>query len=141
MQKSTPSFLWGQYSDSGWWYYFPVAFVLKTPLPTLILLAWAVVRLIMCAVHRLGSRSCPTMLDAAALLVPAAGYFAFALVTDINLGYRHLLPVLPFLAVSGRSRKHRSKMGSIVSCLPRLHPTQRRTTSRLFHFPRNMVNI
>ncbi len=40
-----------------------------------------------------------TPFDLAALLIPAAGYFAIALTTDINLGYRHLLPVLPFLYV------------------------------------------
>jgi hypothetical protein len=39
------------------------------------------------------------LLDDVALLVPALGYFAFAMTTDINLGYRHLLPMLPFLAV------------------------------------------
>jgi len=33
------------------------------------------------------------------LLIPALGYFAIALTTDINLGYRHILPVLPFLIV------------------------------------------
>ena len=37
--------------------------------------------------------------DLAALLIPAAGYFAIALTTDINLGYRHLLATLPFLYV------------------------------------------
>ncbi len=44
LQMSTPSFLLGRYSDQGWWNYFPVAFLLKTPLPTLILLVWAVGR-------------------------------------------------------------------------------------------------
>ncbi|VAW32281.1 hypothetical protein MNBD_CHLOROFLEXI01-2637, partial [hydrothermal vent metagenome] len=38
LQKGTPAFLAGNYSDSGWWSYFPIAFLLKTPLPTLILL-------------------------------------------------------------------------------------------------------
>ena len=32
-----PTFLFGQISRTGWWYYFPVTFALKTPLPTLIL--------------------------------------------------------------------------------------------------------
>ncbi|MFO7678686.1 MAG: hypothetical protein R6X34_01420 [Chloroflexota bacterium] len=41
LEKSTPAFLLGQYSDHGWWYYFPAAFALKTPLPTLILLVLA----------------------------------------------------------------------------------------------------
>ncbi|MCZ7668399.1 MAG: hypothetical protein M5U34_15005 [Chloroflexi bacterium] len=26
LQKSTPAFLLGRYSDQGWWVYFPVAF-------------------------------------------------------------------------------------------------------------------
>ena len=34
-----PSFLLGANSPTGWWYYFPVAFAVKTPLPTLILIA------------------------------------------------------------------------------------------------------
>ena len=99
MQKSTPAFLMREYSDSGWWYYFPVAFLLKTPLPLLIMLVWALVRLVLCAMRRLEVNQYLSVVDVAALLVPAAGYFIFALTTDINLGYRHLLPVLPYLAV------------------------------------------
>ncbi len=97
LQVSTPSFLAGQYSDSGWWFYFPVAFLLKTPLPSLILLGWAAgVTLWRLFKRERGSLS---LLDQAALLIPGLGYFAIALATDINLGYRHLLPVLPFLWV------------------------------------------
>ncbi len=108
LQKATPSFLLGQYSDSGWWYYFPVAFALKTPLPTLLLLALAVV--LKSKDLRLTIKSHTTtfptiinyqssIINYSFLLLPPLGYFAFALTTDINLGYRHLLPVLPFLAV------------------------------------------
>lgn len=97
MLHSTPAFLLGDFSDSGWWYYFPVAFLLKTPLPTLLLIGGA---LALAAARLLRARPAPpALLDAAALLLPALGYFAFALTTSINLGYRHLLPVLPFLAV------------------------------------------
>lgn len=106
MQKSTPSFLHGAYSDSGWWYYFPVAFLLKTPLPTLLLLAAAaILRGKQYLLQRdrepkrEGISRRQMILHDAALLIPALGYFAFALTTDINLGYRHILPVLPFLYV------------------------------------------
>ncbi len=96
LQQSTPAFLAGRYSDSGWWTYFPVAFVLKTPLPTLILLATAVVGLGWLVLRqKLAGR----WLVLAALLIPPLGYFGIALTTDINLGYRHLLPVLPFFVV------------------------------------------
>ncbi len=92
LQKSTPSFLWGQYSDSGWWTYFPAAFLLKTPLPALFLLGWTAVALFL---RRLRHDS----LTLAALLIPSLGYFGIALTTDVNLGYRHILPVLPYLSV------------------------------------------
>ena len=97
LQKETPAFLLGQHSDSGWWYYFPVAFLLKTPLPTLLLLAWAAGFALWQRRRQLPSPFHPT--DLAALLIPPAGYLAMALTSEINLGYRHLLPLLPFLAV------------------------------------------
>lgn len=97
MQVSTPAFLMGQHSDSGWWYYFPVAFVLKTPLPVVLLLAIVLIRIAIITVKK---QAYPGQsFDLAALLIPGLGYFVFALTTDINLGYRHLLPVLPFLYV------------------------------------------
>ena len=220
LQVGTPAFLMGRYSDSGWWWYFPVAFGLKTPLPVLLLLLWALFRigktLFLTRQHpstaenppvpvspfyslhptaglvpsasedadsARGSRPLPSaskdvdsaadarhgtsaahrglkptaatpnplkqvaagnalqrvlldshrfqpvgaghrlpaaedadsavatrhsllttayrqqIIDYACLLIPATGYFAIALTTDINLGYRHLLPVLPFLYV------------------------------------------
>lgn len=96
LQKSTPAFLAGHYSDSGWWVYFPIAFLLKTPLPTLILLLGAGLGLLRLAWRR---QLTGRWLTLAALLIPPIGYFGFALTTDINLGYRHLLPVLPFFFV------------------------------------------
>lgn len=102
MQKATPSFLLGQYSDSGWWYYFPVAFLLKTPLPTLLLLAAAFIIYLRLTINDLRKGSQSSIVNHQSsifLLVPALGYFAIALTTDINLGYRHILPVLPFLFV------------------------------------------
>ncbi|VAW31347.1 hypothetical protein MNBD_CHLOROFLEXI01-4245, partial [hydrothermal vent metagenome] len=96
LQKSTPAFLAGNYSDSGWWTYFPVAFLLKTPLPTLILLLLAFSSLFWLAIkQKLGDR----WLTIGALLIPPVGYFTIALTSEINLGYRHLLPILPFLIV------------------------------------------
>lgn len=102
LQKETPSFLLGHYSDSGWWYYFPVAFLLKTPIPTLLLLLLAFWR-------QVGNRKRPVShspfnIHHSFLLIPALGYFAIALTTDINLGYRHLLPVLPLLVIFAASQ-------------------------------------
>ena len=99
LQVETPAFLLGNFRTTGWWYYFPVAFLLKTPLPTMALLLGAfIVTGKTIWVKRLGL-TWADVIDLLALLLPAAGFFAIALTTDINLGYRHILPVLPFLYV------------------------------------------
>lgn len=105
LQTTTPAFLAGEYSPTGWWYYFPVAFILKTPLPVLILLAVAFIArgaTYIQAFRRPHARpvlAARHIFNDAALLVPGLGYFAIALSSEINLGYRHLLPLLPFTAV------------------------------------------
>ena len=84
-----PAFLMGQRSTRGWWYYFPVAFALKTPLPSLFALIGALASLAWCRLRRA---------EAPLLLVPAI-YVAVSMTSLLNIGYRHLLPVLPFLWV------------------------------------------
>jgi 4-amino-4-deoxy-L-arabinose transferase-like glycosyltransferase len=88
------TFLLGRYSDLGWWYYFPVAFALKTTVAFLGLaiasLLWALWRLL---VRRDG--------QLLFLLAPIAAYLAISLTSSINIGIRHFLPVYPFLFVLG----------------------------------------
>jgi hypothetical protein len=99
LQVSTPSFLLGRYSDSGWRYYFPVAFLLKTPIPSLLLMGWAFIWAARRFRHLASDSKGSFAFNLSALLIPPAGYFLIALTSEINLGYRHLLPVLPFLFV------------------------------------------
>ncbi len=83
--SASPNYLWGEIKETGWWYYFVVALLVKTPLPTLILwvLSW----------FRRPARS------ALFILLPAVLYFLTTLTSNLNIGYRHLLPMLPLLAV------------------------------------------
>lgn len=85
--------LMGQYNDLGWWYYFPVAFALKTTIPFLLVavvgLGWAVWRLIRRDQRFLW------------LVVPVGVYLAISLTSHINIGIRHFLPVYPFLFIAG----------------------------------------
>jgi hypothetical protein len=83
------SFLLGAYSSKGWWYYFPVAFALKTPLPTLILI---IATLIFVYRRRTWRSTLP-------LLIPVVIYFAICLASPFHIGYRHLLPLLPCLFI------------------------------------------
>jgi hypothetical protein len=98
------AFLMGQVSMHGWWTYFPVAFVLKTPLLTLGLLGvsvWDTVRTI-CSVRSSNLLTADFgrwwREDAALLLYPAA-YFGLAMASSLNIGFRYILPIVPFLIV------------------------------------------
>jgi len=81
----------GQFSATeGFWSYFPVAFAVKTPLPTLMIL---IVGLNMFLRGRLNRTR------ALFLLVPAVVYFSLAVASRANIGLRYILPVYPFLFV------------------------------------------
>ena len=84
------AFLLGQASADGFWSYFPVAFTVKTPLPTLILLfigLWMLIRGRLSRMHGFF------------LIVPAISYFSFAVWSWANIGVRYILPIYPFLFV------------------------------------------
>ncbi|HEY3580545.1 MAG TPA: phospholipid carrier-dependent glycosyltransferase [Pyrinomonadaceae bacterium] len=86
--------LLGMYGRMGWWYYFPVAFALKTTLPFLLLsvlaMGWAIFRV---AKHR--------DLRFVWLLAPTLIYSVFVLFSHINIGVRYLAPIFPFLMIAG----------------------------------------
>lgn len=80
-------YLFGELYAGGRWYYFPVSFLLKTPVPLLVLvlatLRWK---------SNLKFSSC-------CLLLPPAIYLLVAMQSEVNIGNRHILPVYPFLIV------------------------------------------
>ncbi len=82
------TFLLGEINQGGWWYYFPVVFLAKTPLPTLLLIALAL--FVPLWRRRIDwQQGWP--------LLVAAIWIGTAMAGRINVGYRHLLPVLPLL--------------------------------------------
>jgi len=85
------SFLRGRYSARGFRTFFLWSFILKTPLVTLAAIAAAVVLAL--------RRRDPWSSEVAFLLVPAGLYTVASVVSGINIGHRHLLPVYPFLFV------------------------------------------
>ena len=80
----------GETSANGFWSYFPVAFIVKTPLPTLVLL---VVALVSWGLRPSRRR---TLL---VLLIPPLLYFLAAMWSKLNIGLRHILPIYPFIFV------------------------------------------
>lgn len=90
------AYLCGRYSTRGWRSYFPIAFAIKTPLPTLLLVAAGCAAL----VRRRAPLRAPGLL--LGLGTFAAVYGAYAVLGHINIGHRHLLPLYPvLLAVAG----------------------------------------
>jgi hypothetical protein len=87
------SFLMGQLSRDGWWYYCLVAFALKTPIPLLLFLAAGFVLLCVKAVRR------AVTVDDLVLWVPIVVIFAFFSVELRSIGLRYVLPVYPFAFV------------------------------------------
>ncbi len=103
-----PAFFLGHYSDSGWLAYFPVAFLLKTPLPSLALIAASLV------FFRAGT---PLRLrDVLFLLVPVGVVFALVVPAKINIGVRYLTPIYPFLFVAA------SRLATVRFARPWLAP-------------------
>jgi Flp pilus assembly protein TadD len=90
------AFLCGQWRETGWWYYFPVAMAVKTPLPLLLLM---VVGLVM---WLRGLRR--FFLQLAIPWLAASMYLLFAMAGRINIGVRHLLPMYALLAVGTASQ-------------------------------------
>jgi 4-amino-4-deoxy-L-arabinose transferase-like glycosyltransferase len=85
-----PAFLHGHYFNTGRWDYFPIAFAIKTPLPTLILLG---ISLALTVKQRAWRTAYP-------LLLPVLIYLTTSFSSQaLNIGYRHILPLLPFLFV------------------------------------------
>jgi hypothetical protein len=89
--EARPSFLWGQISPNGFWYYFPATFAMKTPLPLLLLLALAVVF----ALRRREADRTRELF----LWLPPLAYMALVMMRSLNIGHRHLLPLYPYLFV------------------------------------------
>ncbi len=99
------AFLLGQTAVTGWWYYFPVLFLAKTPWPTLAILVAGVV----VAVRQ--RKESPVGLY---LFLVGLGYLAFAMTSRANIGVRHILPIYPLLfIVAGSVVAQKSKIISV----------------------------
>ncbi len=84
-----PTYLLGERSPSGFWYYYPVVLAVKTPLAFLGLLFAGI---IVCARRKLAGRWFPP-------LAFAAGILLVGLFSRINIGLRHILPVYIALSI------------------------------------------
>ena len=85
------SYFFGHIYRHGTWLYFPAAFVIKSTLPFLLLLA--------AAFALIAARHLKQRRELLFLLIPPAFFFAVAMHSTMNIGQRHILPIYPFLYV------------------------------------------
>jgi hypothetical protein len=86
---SRPAFLMGQVSDRGWWYYFPVALAVKNSIPLLLLSALGIFPLLRLSGLRRSS----------VLWLPFLFFLGLGMTGRLSIGFRHILPGIPFLIV------------------------------------------
>lgn len=86
------AFLDGEETIVGRWRYFPEAFLLKTPLAFVLLLAWVLAA----AAARTRGRS----FEGWYLATTPVLYLAASMAGNLNIGHRHLVPIYPFLFVA-----------------------------------------
>lgn len=102
-----PSYLAGEWKQGGWWYYYALGMLVKTPLPTLILFALSI--LCACLFWRW---KWPGVGEASLLVIPPL--ITMCLVssqTGLNHHVRYVLPMLPFLHIIGSRIASFGKLG------------------------------
>jgi hypothetical protein len=86
----SPLYFWGEVRSRGWWYYYPLLFLIKEPLSFLALVAAAFGSLNKYPRVRGG----PVLVS----VVSAIGIFVFFMFfNEKNIGIRHILPAYPFI--------------------------------------------
>jgi hypothetical protein len=91
------SYLMNHYSNFGWWWYFPLAFAVKTPFATLILLLAAILGALQAWTTASYRNRNPGLWI---LGISAFLYMLWSLTSHINLGLRHIFPVYPAVFVT-----------------------------------------
>ena len=86
-----PSYMFGKIYAHGVWFYFPVAFVIKATLTTLIFL--------LLIVYAIATGKLRGWREILFLSVPPALYFCISMTSSLNIGVRHILLVFIFVLV------------------------------------------
>ncbi len=126
MQRSSggnTAYFLGEVSASGWWYYFPVVFLLKEPLPSLILIVLALILALWRIIKKLRfSRLISHLSDYLgthfaefSMIVFVILYWLYSINSPLNIGVRHILPTLPFIYILATSSIKKWVTGKMVS--------------------------
>ena len=123
----------GKISNAGWWYYFPVIFLLKEPISSLILILaaflfgfWKIIKQ-----FKIKNLKLKILFDYLgthfaefSMLVFVIFYWLYSMQSSLNIGLRHILPTTPFIYIltasglknwaNNRFLKYSFKLGLII---------------------------
>lgn len=127
IERGHPAYLHGKFDLHGWWSYFPIAYLIKTPIPEMILIVWA------CGAWLRARRGWgPWVLLAA----PWVYVLAIGVIGRVCIGYRYILPMVPLGMVM---------VGGTVSALTKVPPLpdtdQPQTSSRHTPLPAALLGV
>lgn len=103
----------GEVSAAGWWYYFPVVFFYKEPLPSLILIGFALLLGVWTFLKNFRSPSSLkdrfftyVNLNFAefSMLSFIVLYWVYSMKSPLNIGIRHVLPTIPLMYILAAGR-------------------------------------
>jgi hypothetical protein len=114
--RGADAFLLGSYAHTGWWYYFPLAFFMKTPLTSLLVIAATIGALGMRSIRLLRQRRTaaaktnnpaqpanttpPPLWLAVCVGIPLIAIGFFILTSKIDIGFRYVLPLMPLIYIA-----------------------------------------
>ena len=112
------SYVLGKIYAHGVWFYFPIAFLIKSTVGFLVLLLMSLIVI--------GARRLNCWREILFLTVPPAFYLVVAFTVGMNIGVRHILPVYVFLSVliggaAWALIKRNRKWGYVVASLLVIH--------------------
>ena len=99
------AFLNGQFGTTGWWWYFPYAFAVKTTIPGMIVGLFALAALVVrwkASATRADpgwQRATGQPLRGTPLLALVSSTGCSRSTSNLNIGHRHLLPIYPALCI------------------------------------------
>jgi MFS family permease len=103
------AYLMGEHSPDGWWYYFPLGFVVKSGVATLLALSLSIFLL-------LKKKTDKKIIYF--ILIPAVILLIVSMVSNVNIGVRHILPlyILAFIVI-GSLAKFKSMAAALLVIL------------------------
>lgn len=98
--RARGAFMSGEYSVTGWVSFFPWAFLIKTPLPLLLLLGAGATLAVRRGIALPIAATLTRLRPLTPLAVLFGVYWAMSLTSHLNIGQRHILPTYPVLFIA-----------------------------------------